>query len=70
MLVCNINWHDIHNPFCIALHKEYSDMWPDPLSQGVFIAHSISAHELLAAAIVDWSVLHLTGHLGSSNLGL
>ena len=39
-----INWHNIHDSFAVAVHKEYSLVWSNPLSHRVFIVCNISSH--------------------------
>ena len=29
---CFVNWHNIYNLFAVSVQKEFSHVWPDPLS--------------------------------------
>ena len=67
---------NIHDPFAVIVQKEYSVLWPDPLSCKKFITCNISPHSanqvtllLAAATVVDWNVLLLPVPLGFSKLG-
>ena len=39
----SVNWHNIHDPFAVAVHIESSVVWANLLSRRAFIAYSISA---------------------------
>ena len=40
----DVSLYNIHDQFAVAVHKEHSLVWPNPLSYRAFIACSISAH--------------------------
>ena len=42
MLSLFVNWHNIDDPFAVAVHVENSLVFPNLLSRSVFIACSIS----------------------------